>query len=215
MEADSIRLSFGNRCILSDIYVRCDTGKVTGLLGRNGQGKTCLMNMIYGSLKGENQSIRFDRTYIPYPVKRPDLLLYLPQFHFIPGRLKVARVFADYQLSFAAFTACFPEFRNRQNERTGNLSGGERRMIEVYLILKSAAQFIMLDEPFSHIMPLHLATLRQIITEEKQHKGILISDHMYREILDTADTIYVLKDGKTHLTKSHDDILKLGYANTL
>ncbi len=50
LEVDGVQLSFGLNQILSDVYFKCDTGKITGLLGRNGAGKTCLMNIIYGSL---------------------------------------------------------------------------------------------------------------------------------------------------------------------
>lgn len=50
LEADSIQLAFGQRQILTDIYFKCETGKIIGLLGRNGQGKTCLLNIVYGTL---------------------------------------------------------------------------------------------------------------------------------------------------------------------
>ena len=62
LEADSIHLEFKGRRILSDIYLKCETGKITGLLGRNGEGKTCLMEIIYGTLKSE-KSVRFDNRH--------------------------------------------------------------------------------------------------------------------------------------------------------
>jgi ABC-type multidrug transport system ATPase subunit len=82
LEADGIQLDFGVRRILSDVYLKCETGKITGLLGRNGQGKTCLMNIILGTLSSSISSIRFDSNVIRNANKRPDLLLYLPQFNF-------------------------------------------------------------------------------------------------------------------------------------
>jgi lipopolysaccharide export system ATP-binding protein len=87
MEADSIQLSFGQRRILSDIYIRCDTGMITGLLGRNGEGKSCLMNIMYGSMAAENSSVRFNGVYERCPLNKPELLAYLPQFRFIPKKL--------------------------------------------------------------------------------------------------------------------------------
>ncbi|HZI00856.1 MAG TPA: ATP-binding cassette domain-containing protein, partial [Flavisolibacter sp.] len=60
LEVDSIQLNFGEIKILSDIYIKCETGSITGLLGRNGQGKSCLMRVIHGSLPAE-KSIRFDQ----------------------------------------------------------------------------------------------------------------------------------------------------------
>ncbi len=78
--------------------------------------------------------------------------------------------------------------------------------------MKSKTQFVLLDEPFSHIMPLHIEKIKELLTEEKQHKGILVTDHMYRHITSISDNLYVLTNGKTHLTKSISDIERLGYA---
>ena len=48
--------------------------------------------------------------------------------------------------------------------------------------------------------------------EEKKHKGLLITDHMYQHVIDISDNLYVLSNGKTHLTKSIDEVERLGYA---
>jgi len=98
LTADSIQLEFGLRPILSDIYLHCQTGKITGLLGRNGQGKTCLMRAIYGDQTCSSRSVRFDDTAVLHPYTRPDLVRYLPQFNFIPGSLTLKRVFTDFNL---------------------------------------------------------------------------------------------------------------------
>jgi len=212
LEADGIQLSFGEHYVLRDIYIKCETGKITGLLGRNGQGKTCLMNIIYGSRKLQDKSIRFDHIFIKEAFKRPDLLTYLPQFNFIPDRLTIKRTFQDFNISFDTFITDFPEFQDKANEKIRNLSGGEKRLIEVYLITKSPAQFSMLDEPFSHIMPLQIEKMKAILQQEKVNKGFLITDHLYQQIIDICDDLYVLADGKLHLTKALEDIERLGYA---
>src|SRR5688572_24093984 len=98
LEADSIQLSFGERTILSNIYIQCSTGQITGLLGRNGQGKSCLMRIMHGTLETESKSIRFDATSVFKPYKRPDLLLYLPQFNFIPALLTLKQILKDFQI---------------------------------------------------------------------------------------------------------------------
>ncbi|MDH7460613.1 ATP-binding cassette domain-containing protein [Chitinophagaceae bacterium 26-R-25] len=211
LEVDSIRLSFGERLILSDVYLKCETANITALLGRNGQGKTSLFKIIYGELETQDKSVRFDSQQIPYPFKRPDLLRYLPQFNFVPGFLRLKRIFEDFELDFTEFADRFPEFSAKRNQRVSNLSGGERRFFETYLILKSKTQFVILDEPFTHLMPLQIEKISQLIIEEKFNKGIILTDHLYNAILDIADTAYVLKDGKTHLLKSNNDLEKFGY----
>jgi ABC-type multidrug transport system ATPase subunit len=212
LEADGIELSFGDRKILGDVYIRCRTGEITGLLGRNGQGKSCLMNIMYGSLKAQSRSIRFDEHSEFKAFKNPSLLTYLPQFSFIPPSLTLKRVFNDFNISFSGFELFLPEFEGRIATKIKNLSGGERRLVEVYLIIKSKSRFTILDEPFSHIMPLHLEKIKDLLLKEKANKGFFITDHMYQAVIDISDQTYVLKDGKTHLTHSTDDIEWLGYA---
>lgn len=211
LEADSIQLEFDGRKILSSIYLKCETGKITGLLGRNGQGKSCLMKIIYGSLKCE-KSIRFDNITQYEAFKRPDLLLYLPQFNFIPKFLSLKRIFKDFELDYSTFEKRFPEFASRYKSNVGSLSGGGYRLVEIYIIVKSKTQFVMLDEPFTHLNPIQVEKVKEFLVEEKEQKGMLVTDHMYKHIVDISDHLYVLTDGKTHLTKSNTDIETLGYA---
>ncbi len=211
-EADSILLDFGTWRILSDIYFKCETGQITGILGRNGQGKTCLMNIVYGNLNPSSKSIRFDDISIFQAFKRPDLLTYLPQFNFIPSSLTLNRIFSDFELDYKEFENIFIEFAGKNNLPIKRLSGGQRRLIEVYVIIKSKSQFSMLDEPFSYISPLQIEKIIEILKIDKSKKGFLITDHMYRYILDISDNLYVLSNGKTHLTKDIIDIERLGYA---
>ncbi len=211
LEADDIQLSFDNRRILSDIYLKCETGKITGLLGRNGQGKSCLMKIIYGSMECE-KSVRINNDSYLQAFKYPELLQYLPQFNFIPRHLSIKRVFIDFKISFTFFEALFPEFTNDYKTTINKLSGGGRRLIELYIIIKSKSRFAMLDEPFSHLSPIQIEKIKTLLLEEKSAKGFLITDHLYQHITDISDNLYILANGKTHLAKSIEDIETLGYA---
>ena len=82
----------------------------------------------------------------------------------------------------------------------------------MYVIIKSKSQFAMLDEPFSHLMPLQIEKIKDILINEKHKKGFLITDHMYKQVTDICDYLYVLSDAKTFLTNDITDIEKLGYA---
>jgi ABC-type multidrug transport system ATPase subunit len=212
LEVDSILLEFDLRKILSDVYVKCETGKITGLLGRNGNGKTCLMNIICGNLEPQSKSIRFDNKTILVPFKQPELLMYLPQFNFTPGHLSVKRIFEDFEKDFTGFEKLFPDISVNYKSAISHLSGGHRRMVEVFIIACSKTQFVMLDEPFSHIMPLHIEAMKELLLEEKQNKGILMTDHLYEHITSISDSLHVLNNGKTYLTKEISDLEKYGYA---
>lgn len=212
LEFDSIRLSFNSRVILSDVFMKVETGKITGLLGRNGQGKTCLLNMVYGELEGEDKSVQFDKVSIPYAYKRPDLLLYLPQFNFFPTFLTIQKVFTDFNLDFSEFEKRFPEVTSKHSAKLRTLSGGQLRFVQTYIIIKAKSQFALLDEPFTHLMPLQIEKMMELIIEEKENKGFLITDHLYRHIVDLSDHLYVLTNGKTHRIRNLVDIEDLGYA---
>lgn len=215
LEVDSIILEFDTKRVLQDVYLKNETGKTTGILGRNGTGKTCLMNIIYGELQTNNKSIRIDGRAIFEGYRNPGTFRYLPQFNFIPGNLKIKRVFKDFSLNFAKFIEYFPEFEKYYNLKVKNLSGGEIRILEIYSILASKTKFCMLDEPFSQVMPLHVDTIKSIINDEKKSKGIIITDHLYEHIIDICDEIYVIVNGKTYLTKDITDLIKLGYINKI
>ena len=147
LEADSIQLQFGDRTILSSIYLKCETGKITGLLGRNGQGKSCLMKIIYGTLKCE-KSVRIDNLAQHEAFKRPDLLLYLPQFNFVPKSLSLKRIFQDFALDFSSFAERFPEFQSKYKSSIGSLSGGGHRLVELFVNSKIQVTFCHVRRTF-------------------------------------------------------------------
>jgi len=213
LEVDSIILEFGTKRVLQDVYLKNETGKITGILGRNGSGKTCLMNIIYGELDIVEKSVRLDGNVIFNGFRNPENFRYLPQFNFIPKNLKVERIFKDFELDFSQFTEHFPEFEKYYKVKINRLSGGEHRLIEIFSILASKTKFCMLDEPFSQIMPMHLEPLKAILINEKKNKGIIITDHLYEHVTDICDDLYVIANGKTYLTRDLDDLKTLGYTN--
>ena len=215
LEIDSVVLEFGYRRILQDVYLKSETGKVTGLLGRNGTGKSCLMKIIFGELILNDKSIRINGNSLYTSYRSPKDLRYLPQNRFIPGSFTIRRVFNDFKLDFSDLVANFPELEKYYKSKLINISGGERRIIEIYTILVSQTKFCMLDEPFSQVMPFHADKIKKIILREKSNKGIIITDHMYKYIIDISDDLYIISDGKTHLTKGIEDIEKLGYARLI
>lgn len=211
LEVDSVQLQINGRNILSDIYLKCQTGRITGLLGRNGEGKSCLMNVIFGALKCE-RSVRIDRVAHNNALMSRNQIFYLPQFNFIPKSLSPRRIFRDFELDLAPFLEKFPEFIRHIPHSINHLSGGECRLLEFYIILKSKSKFVLLDEPFTHLNPLQIEKAVQLILEQKTIKGILISDHMFRQVITIADDLYLLKEGKTFSVKELSEIETLGYA---
>jgi len=213
LEVDSIILDFGSRRILNDVYLKSETGKITGLLGSNGSGKSCLMKIIFGELDINNKSVRLNGETLIDNKRSIDDLRYLPQNKFVPKHLSIKRIFEDFELDFMDLVTEFQTFRRKDNKKYSELSGGEQRVIEVYLMLVSKSKFCILDEPFTHIMTVHIDIMKRLIVREKENKGIIVTDHLYQNIIDISDNLYVISDGKTHLTKSIQDLEILGYKN--
>lgn len=211
LEIDSVILEFNGRRILQDVYLKSETGQITGLLGRNGTGKTCIMNIIYGELIPYNKMVRLNGKPLDNAYRYPEIIRYLPQFSFIPKNLSIRNIFDDFKIDFERFINYFPEFKDIYNSKINKLSGGTQRIIEIYILLVSKTKFCMLDEPFSQVMPIHMQTIKNIIIDEKKNKGIIITDHLYEHVVDICDSTYVISKGTVFLTKNLHDLERLGY----
>ncbi|WP_462377260.1 ATP-binding cassette domain-containing protein [Rikenella microfusus] len=213
LEIDSVELAFGERKILAGVYLLAETGGVTAILGRNGCGKSCLMKILSGSLKAGFCSMRIDGKWHRQFTEKE--VRYLPQHTFIPGWLRLERVLDDFGLQREELERWFPVFEPLRGSRIRELSGGEQRILECFIVLRSPTQFVLLDEPFSQIAPLHVATLQALIQQEKATKGILLTDHMYRHVTGIADRLYVMADGQAYPCENDEDLIRRGYLNHL
>ena len=208
LEADSIWLNFGERMVLKSIYLKIETGEIVGLLGRNGCGKSCLLRSIFGTQTTENKSVRIDKQYIEKPYQESGVLRYLSQKNFVPSSMRVKTALEYYGVNLPDVYSSYTS----QNLRFGELSGGERRFLETLMIVFSPVKFILLDEPFSNISPLRVEELVTILHQQKQNKGIIITDHLYREVLNHSNRLYLLSDGAlTALKNPKQDLIDRGY----
>ncbi|MFI3285269.1 MAG: ATP-binding cassette domain-containing protein [Rikenellaceae bacterium] len=213
LEIDSVELHFGNRTIISSAYIRVETGTITALLGRNGCGKSCLMRIICGDLKAQNSSIHINSIW--QPRLNHNQVVYSPQYNILPKNLTLQTIFDDYEVCFDTFALHFPEFAKLKEQKVENMSGGEQRIVNIYIVLNSKSQFAMLDEPFSQIMPIHVTKIKELIKEAAHTKGILITDHMYRNILDITDSLYIMSNTTIYSAKSKDDLVRYGYLKSV
>ena len=215
LEIDNIELNFGIHEVLKAIYFKAEKGKVTGILGSNGSGKTSLLRIIFGELNPNNKLIHLDKKPFMTPLYKTGFIKYLPQFHIIPKAITLENAFNYFDVSLDDFLIDFPDYNSQKKNRFSSFSGGEKRLIETYIILKFDAKITLLDEPFSHLAPLYVQKIKSLIEIEKQHKIIIITDHLYKDILDVSDDIYLLKNGWSKLIKSYDELIHHKYINSL
>jgi ABC-type multidrug transport system ATPase subunit len=213
LEADSMWLEYDGRKILQSIYIQMQTGHVTALLGRNGIGKSSLMQMIFGTLRGQNQSVRFNGDYVSHPYKQPGLISYLPQHSFLPGSLRVSDVCSLYEVDFPDLCRHFESLERYKLTRVKDLSTGNRRLFATLLILLMPVAFTLLDEPFAALSPINIEQMGKAIAEQKDRKGILISDHAYEDVLRLADETYLIVPvGRSVLLKNvYSELEEFGY----
>ena len=206
LEIDSVELYFANKRILNGIYLKAEKGKVTGVLGRNGEGKSSLLRVIFGDLIPKYKLIRLDGKPILKPLYKTNLIAYLPQHQLTPNTIKIKTLFKFLKIDWLVFIEHFESFAAYQNNKMNALSGGERRVLEIYLILKSDKPIILLDEPFSHIAPIYIEKIKELINAEKKTKSIILTDHFYKDVIDSSDELYLLKNGCTHLIDKVEEL---------
>ncbi len=209
--ADSIRLSFGQFNVLNGAWLRSETGKVTGVLGRNGSGKSCMFRAIMGELKTQDLFVRYNDSVVTRSDEMGRYIKYQAQKPFLPPKMPMKKVFEYFGADYERFTDDFPKFALYPDTPVKELSGGEVRIAETWLCLCSDSPFCILDEPFSYLAPVAIEVIQKLIRRQKEKMGIIVSDHNYEALLEVADEVLLLNDGYVHLVRDRSDLVRYGY----
>jgi lipopolysaccharide export system ATP-binding protein len=211
LSADEIGKSYRGRRVVSGVSLRVEQGEVVGLLGPNGAGKTTTFYTIVGLIPPDTGRILIDDqeiTEVPmYLRARQYGISYLPQEASVFRKLSVEE---NILAVLEAQPISWHERRERMEKlidqlglehirqnRGHDLSGGERRRVEIARALCINPTFILLDEPFSGIDPLAVFDLQKIISALKASGiGVLITDHNVRETLSVTDRAYIINEGR-------------------
>jgi len=212
LEIDSVIKSYNDRPVLTDIYLKCETGDIIGMFGRNGSGKSTLLKILFGILTAERKFIRVDGKVLDSPYKIKNELCFLPQHDFLPKYMKAAKAVELY-LGKDAVETFFADniLKKLNNNKVSELSGGELRYLEIKLLLKTESKFILLDEPFNGVSPLLIEYIRGLIVESSKTKGIILTDHDYKNVLDVANRYCLIYDGGIKTVTSKEGLIRWGY----
>ena len=213
--AENTFLSAGRKQILTGATLNAEKGHITGLLGRNGAGKTSLLQCIFGARAAQECDVFLNGVKIFRPFTANGLVNYLPQKPFLPPTLTLKKITQHYHTDADHIATLFPVIATHLNNRVNELSGGLERLFSLLLLLFAPTRFTLLDEPFTHLAPAHIEVLKQVLATQKQNKGIIITDHMYRHVLDLSDKLYLMKEGRSILIRDWDDLVLHGYVRGL
>jgi lipopolysaccharide export system ATP-binding protein len=212
LELDSVIQSFDGRQVLTDIYLKCVTGDIIGILGRNGSGKSTLMKILFGVQSAERKFIRINDVVYEKPYRHNGIIAYLPQHNFLLSHLtlgEIARLYLEEKDALDFFDD--PILERVRETKTADLSGGESRYAEVKLILSRPVQFVLLDEPFNGVAPVVVEQLKQLIRSYSKDKGIILTDHDYKNVLDVANQYGLLYDGGLKRIKDKHELVRWNY----
>ncbi|MCB0688817.1 MAG: ATP-binding cassette domain-containing protein [Saprospiraceae bacterium] len=211
IKVDSVYLSFGKRQILRGINLELVKNKVIGILGRNGSGKSCLLKIITGQLQADVKHIRYGDKVINNLYKEKGLINYLPQHEFHPKSIVLNNLLTLYGIDQDRFFVQYPFLKARWKSKFSSMSGGDRRLVEVLLVMESNSAFSILDEPFTYLMPKFIDLVKGRIKELKSKKGIVLTDHQYRNVLDISDRSFIISEGIIREIKASEDLKIYGY----
>ena len=230
LEVKNIYKKYSGRVVVEAASFFVQSGEVVGLIGPNGAGKTTCFYIACGLVKADKGQVFINQNDIsktPMHKRAQMGIGYLPQEPSIFRKLSVednilALLENNDKLNknqqkhrLEELLSEFNIEHIRHNEGL-SLSGGERRRVEIARALALDPSFILLDEPFAGVDPISVADIQVIIRHLRDKNiGVLITDHNYREMLDTCDHSYVLNAGKIIAKGDKEQILSNRLVKTM
>ena len=222
LEVKQISKSIKDKKILTQINLKVDEGEIYGLLGPNGAGKTTTFYIIAGLVKSEKGKIYLlDKDISNLPMhKRSKLgIKYLPQEPSVFQGLTVyENLMGLAELSFKN-KKDIKEFIGISIEEFGlseilnlkgrQLSGGQRRKVEIARTLAAKPKLILMDEPFAGIDPIAIEDIKNVLKKLAiKNIGVLITDHNVRETLEICNQAAIINNGKIIANGNKDELIK-------
>jgi lipopolysaccharide export system ATP-binding protein len=209
LEVRDLVKRYGDKTVVNGVSLTVEPGKVVGLLGPNGAGKTTSFRMTIGMITPDGGTVHLndtDVTHLPMYLRARHGMGYLSQQPSVFQRMTVLD-------NIIAIVETIGVPRSEHEDRAQqvlrefgldqlahqmalNLSGGERRRLEIARALVTNPSIVMLDEPFSGVDPKKVADIKSMIaTMRDRGIGILLTDHSVRETLSITDRAYIMDEG--------------------
>jgi lipopolysaccharide export system ATP-binding protein len=222
LETVEISKSYRGRRVVNNVSVKVRRGEIVGLLGPNGAGKTTSFYVVVGLISPDSGQVLLDGkdlTDMPMFRRAQCGISYLPQEASVFRKLSVEEnlmaILQTRRLNGRERTDKMNQLIDQmglgtvRRSKGYQLSGGERRRVEIARSLAIEPSFLLLDEPFSGIDPIQVIELQQIVLDLKRAGlGILVTDHNVRETLSVTDRAYIMDAGKIFRDGSPDQLAR-------
>lgn len=202
--------SFGDQEVLRNINLKIPTGKIVGLLGKNGQGKTTLIKLITGLLTPTRGEVKIDRRSIGVETKAR--ISYLPERTYLDRNMTVREVlkyFSEFYQNFNQPRAekLLKELDLDINSKIVHMSKGMQEKLQLILVMSRDAELYILDEPLGGVDP---ATreyiIKTILANFCEGASVLISTHLIADVEQILDEVIFINEGKIVLTAPADKL---------
>lgn len=220
IKALNLKKVYNDKPVVNGVSFEVNPGEIVGLLGPNGAGKTTSFYMIVGLVKPNEGTISLnndDLTNLPMHKRARAGIGYLPQEASVFRRLSVAD---NIKLVLEMQNLPEKEIQKKTDKLLEDfgieklkdtiaiqLSGGERRRLEIARALATSPKFILLDEPFTGIDPIAIADIQKIISKLRDNGiGILLTDHNPRATLAVTDRAYIIHEGEIRVKGLSKDV---------
>jgi lipopolysaccharide export system ATP-binding protein len=213
LRADGLVKVYRGRKVVNDVAVRLRQGEIVGLLGPNGAGKTTTFYMIVGLIAPMAGRITLDgdditktpmykraQRGIGYLAQEPSIFRKLSVEDNILAILETLDLSAKERSERLETLLDELKIKHLRNSKAFQLSGGERRRLEITRALVTEPKFMMLDEPFAGVDPKAVDDIQKIVAQLRYRGiGVLISDHNVEQTLDIVDRAYIMYDGQVRV----------------
>lgn len=210
LECKGLTKAFGRKKVLSNIDLELEAGKIIGLLGPNGSGKTTFIKLVNDLLTPTAGEIRI-AGFKP-GVESKKIVSYLPEKTYLNEWMKVEQIiefFSDFYEDFHADKAydMLKRLNLNPEDRLKTMSKGMKEKVQLCLVMARQAKLYLLDEPIGGVDPAARDyILETIINNYNKDSTIIISTHLIADIEKVLDYVIFLKDGELVLSSFVDEI---------
>src|SRR5258706_14012062 len=210
LTTDKLAKEYRGRRVVNGVSVSVGAGEIVGLLGPNGAGKTTTFNMVVGVVKPDEGTVNYSgreitslpmhqraRLGIGYLTQEPSVFRKLSVEENILAILETCKLSGEERAIRLKYLLEELDLTPIAKSKAYQLSGGEKRRLEITRALVTSPKLLLLDEPFSGIDPIAVYEVQKIVRRLKEHGlGILITDHNVRETLKLIDRGYIIHKGQ-------------------